>query len=75
MFIVAENTGSVNIDFYMPAALDINYRDYIERNVSGYNNIPIALFIGIQVCIRLKKGKEKCILTYHWSFLYTSQNF
>ena len=26
-----------NIDFYMPAALNINYRDYIERNVSGYN--------------------------------------
>ena len=26
-----------NIDFYMPAASNINYRNYIERNVQGYN--------------------------------------
>ena len=28
------------IDFYLPAALNINYRDYIERNLYEYNNIP-----------------------------------
>ena len=27
-----------NIDFYMPAASNIYYRDYIERNLEGYNN-------------------------------------
>ena len=26
-----------NIDFYMPAASNIYYRDYIERNLEGYN--------------------------------------
>ena len=26
------------IDFYMPPASNINYRDYVERNLKGYNN-------------------------------------